>query len=167
MENRRDFLRRTFAVAGVAALPGVALAASPASPGDAPWWLVAPVTAGGEVGLGWHLARLFPPQEGAVTLNLLHVDGRVARVDLCLHDGRPRGPAHTEFIDFIVMDGGDGRAELDESLGRAVRRLAAFVVENEARDLGTLSRLQDHAERVALYPQVMAVASRRLAPGAA
>lgn len=167
MENRRAFLRRTFAVAGVAALPGAALAASASRAGDGPWWLVAPVGPGGEVGHGWHLARLFPPQEGAVTLNLLHVDGRTARVDLCLHDGHPRGPAHTEFIDFIVMDGGDGAAPMDESLGRAVRRLAAWVSENESQDLATLTRLQAHAERVEQHPLVMAVASRRLAPGTA
>lgn len=166
MENRRDFLRLTVfgvAAAGLGA-PRSATAASPASVGEAtapaaeaPAWLVHPLAPGDEVGLGWRLFRVAPAVAGAVTVHLVHDDGRAARVDLCLRDGAPRGPAHTEYVDFIVMDGGDGRARTDESLGRAVRRLAALVAENEQRDLALIAALEPHADRAWRHPEALAV----------
>jgi hypothetical protein len=169
--DRRAFLRLAAFGAVAAGLPGVAAAAegvSPvAGPGGGPWWLFSPLRPGGEVGLGWALARVFPAVEGAITVNLLHVDGRTARVDLSLRDGTAKGPASTDLVDFIVMDGGDGAAPMDESLGRAVRRLAALVGDNEGLDLDTLARLDPHADRVRAFPDAMGLAARRLSPGAA
>ena len=180
MEDRRDFLR--LAVFGLAttAVSGAAQAATPSSPttsapagvasdvsSDAPWWLVHPLRAGSELGLGWRVARLFPAVQGAVTLNLLHDDGRAARIDLSLREGAAKGPAASHYVDFIVMDGGNGSAPMDESLGRAVRRLAAIVAENEGAHLDRLAWLDPHAERVASHPASMALASSRLTPGAA
>lgn len=166
MSNRREFLRLTFGIGAAAVLPASAMAAAPYStPDGAPWWLVAPLEPGSDLGFGWRVARLFPAADGAVTLNLGNVDGRVARIDLCLHEGAPRGPAHSAFIDFIVMDGGDGARPMDEDLGRAVRRLAAVVAENEARDVGAVATLETHPERVARHRDAMALASRRLRPG--
>lgn len=172
MENRRAFLRlAAFGLAAVGA-PATALAASIPVPsgetpphGDAPWWLFAPLEAGNEVGFGWALAKVYAPVEGAVTVNLANRDGRVARVDLSLREGRAKGPASTELIDFIVMDGGDGASPMDEPLGRAVVRLAAIVSENEHADIATLSRLLPHADRVWRHAEAMEAAAARLAPG--
>lgn len=173
MKDRRDFLRLAAFGTVATGLPAVAQAAgvvAPSSedgPGGGPWWLFAPVRPGGEIGLGWHLVRVWPAVEGAITLNLVHTDGRAARVDLSLREGPPRGPASTDLVDFIVMDGGDGDAPMDEPLGRAVRRLAAIVAENEGTHLDSLTWLDPHAERVLAHPESMAVAARRLAPGVA
>lgn len=169
MEDRRAFLRlAAFGIAAASALPGVASAKSPTPAGpsalDGPWWLIAPLRPGAELGLGWRVARLFPATEGAVTLNLVHADGRAARIDLSLRDGAAKGPAATHYVDFIVMDGGDGDAPMDESLGRALRRLAAIVAENEERDLDALAALQPHDERAWRHAEAMAAASTRLAP---
>ncbi|MFZ5479997.1 MAG: hypothetical protein ACOZNI_24745 [Myxococcota bacterium] len=171
MDNRRAFLRMSvfgLATAGIG-LPSVARAASSASPaavaGEAPTWLVHPLAPGDEIGLGWRLARMYPPVDGAVTLNLLHEDGRAARVDLCLLEGEPKGPAHTTCIDFIVMDGGDGASPMDESLGRVVVRLAAIVGDNEGKHLDGLVELEAHADRVWRHADALAIASRKLSPG--
>ncbi len=169
MEDRRAFLRlAVFGLASTALASGVAEAKAP-SPADlstpeGPWWLLHPLRAGSELGLGWRVARLFPAVQGAVTLNLVHDDGRSARIDLSLREGPARGPAATPYVDFIVMDGGDGAAPMDESLGRALRRLAAIVAENEERDLDALAALQPHDERVWRHADALAVASTRMSP---
>lgn len=180
MEDRRAFLRlAAFGLASTTLGTGAAVAATssagPAlpsafaptasSPVEGPWWLVDPLRAGSSLGLGWHVARLFPAVQGAVTLNLLHESGRAARIDLSLREGAPRGPASSAYVDFIVMDGGDGQAPMDESLGRVVRRLAAIVAENEERDLDALAALQPHDERVWRHADALAQASTRLVPG--
>jgi hypothetical protein len=186
MTHRRDFLRlAVFGAAGASALPSVADARTTAAPGDAgralvdtgagdlpvqAGWLLAPLQLGSPLGLGWRLIRAFAPVDGAITVNLAHDDGRILRVDLCLLDGAPRGPASTELVDFIVMDGGDGKAPMDESVGRALRRLAAIVADNEARDfavVGTVAaEFQSHATRRSLHAGTMDRAAKRLAPGA-
>ncbi|MDP2311164.1 MAG: hypothetical protein Q8P18_34405 [Pseudomonadota bacterium] len=187
MEDRRAFLR--LAVFGLAssavgsaaavAAPGAPLLGAPvlgatgvsaglaAATGvhQSPWWLIQPLQAGSAIGLGWHVARLYPAVQGAVTLNLLHEDGRTARVDLSLRIGAPRGPASSAYIDFIVMDGGDGASPMDESLGRAVVRLAAIVSDNEERDLDSLAALEPHDERMWRHADALAQAATRLVPG--
>lgn len=167
MKDRREFLRLAAFSAAAASFPLAASAAPVDGPGGGPWWLFAPARPGQEIGLGWALARVFPAQDGAITVNLQHVDGRAARVDLSLRDGPARGPASTELVDFIVMDGGDGTTPMTEDLGRAVRRLAALVGDNEGQALDVLAAVDPHADRVRAFPEAMAVASRRLAPGAA
>jgi len=170
MEDRRAFLR--FAVFGLAAaaLPVGAAAAdlppasAPLPSPEGPWWLLHPLRPGSDLGLGWRIARAFPAVDGAVTLNLAHESGRAARVDLSLKDGAPKGPASTHYVDFIVMDGADGGAPMDESLGRALRRLAAIVAENEERDLGALAALEPHSERVWRHAAALSVAAQRLSP---
>ena len=161
MDTRRDFLRNAFFGLALVAVPGAALA------GELhPGFLFHPLGPGADLGLGWRLDRVFPPFEGAVTLNLAHTDGRVARVDVCLREGAPKGPASTELLDFIVMDGGDGAAPMDESLGRVLRRLAAVVADNEGADADRVAALTSHAQRVWAHPGSLAAASVRLAPGA-
>ena len=163
MEDRRAFLRAAlfgFAGAGLAASirPAEAAALPIRTPGEPPWWLLAPLRPGDELGLGWSVARLFPPTDGAVTAHLVKGD-RLVRVDLSLREGAPRGPAGSTYIDFIVMDGGDGGAPMDESLGRALRRLAAIVAENEGRGVDELAALLPHADRVWRHPEALARAS--------
>lgn len=173
MEDRRAFLRlAAFGLASTAVVGTAHAAAAPDAPlpadnsrDDGPWWLVHPLVPGAEIGLGWHVARVYPAVQGAVTINLAHDSGRVARVDLSLRDGAPKGPASTAYIDFIVMDGGDGAAPMDESLGRALRRLAAVVAENEERDLDALAALEPHAERVWRHADALASAATRMTPG--
>lgn len=161
MDNRRDFL--TSAIFGVAltVLPGVAFAGELLHPG----FLFHPLGPGADLGLGWKLEGVYPPTEGAITLTLSHHDGRRVRVDVCLRDGQARGPASTELLDFIVMDGGNGSAPMDESLGRVVRRLAAIAQENESADAQKVRALLPHVERVWAHPDSMAVASKQLTPG--
>jgi hypothetical protein len=169
MENRRDFLQRT--AFGLAAL-GVAGAAharvpevTPGPVGVDEHWLLAPLRVGDEIGLGWSLARVFPPAFGAVTLNLRHEGGRVARVDMSMRGTEARGPAASQLVEFIVMDGGDGKKEMAESLGRALKKLAAVVAANELRDIDSVAALMPHADRVLRHADVMAHAARRLEPG--
>jgi hypothetical protein len=171
MESRRAFLRMSvFGIAAASVAGGVAVSAgssgAPVAPiGSAPDWRFAPVRAGDEIGLGWSLVRIFPAVQGAVTLTLAHADGRAARVDVCLREGAPRGPASTENLDFIVMDGGDGAGRTDESLGRVVRRLAAMAARNEEQDVASLAALEPHADRVWRHADALAVAARQLEPG--
>lgn len=167
MENRRAFLQRTvFGIAAIgAAGPVRAELPEPAPAREPCHWLLAPLVEGDEIGLGWRLERVFPAALGAVTLNLAHADGRRARVDLSLREGEPRGPAHTHFIEFIVMDGADGAGPVDESLGRALRKLAAIVQDNEVRDVDGLAELRSHEERRLRHPVAMSQASIRLEPG--
>lgn len=185
MENRRAFLRLSaVGLAGTAAiLPTAASAAAlgapeggaaPAPAGATPEgaradWLFAPLAPGSDLGLGWRFARAFPVVDGGITVNLVHADGRAARVDVCALDGRRgKGPAQSELCDFIVMDGGDGKAPMDEPLARAVRRLAATVADNElahADAVAALLALEPHADRVWRHPEAMSAASRSLTPG--
>lgn len=154
MDNRREFLQRALFGAAVAAVPGAALATE-----LHPGFLFHPLGPGADLGLGWKLAAVYPPHEGAITLNLDHESGRTARVDVCLRAGTARGPASTALLDFIVMDGGDGASPMDEALGRVVRRLAVVAAGNEAADLDRLRELAPHAERVWAHPDSMARAS--------
>lgn len=161
MDSRRDFLRFAVFGAALAAAPRSALAAGALHPA----FLFHPLGPGADLGLGWRLERVFPPFEGAITLNLHHTDGSVARVDVCLREGAARGPAHTNLLDFIVMDGGDGTSPMNESLGRVVRRLASIAGENESLDVDQLAKLAPHAERVWNHATSMSAASIRLSPG--
>jgi hypothetical protein len=63
------------------------------------------------------------------------------------------------------MDGGNGAAPMDESLGRAVRRLAALVAENEDSNTDALAALEPHADRVWRHADALAQAATRLVPG--
>ena len=162
MNTRRSFVQYAFFGIAATATPGAALAGAALHPG----FLFHPLGPDAELGLGWRLQRVYPPTEGAITVTMAHTAGRQVRVDVCLRNGAPRGPASTELLDFIVMDGGDGGAEMDESLGRALRRLAAVAAENESSDYGRIRELSPHVDRVWAHPDAMAVASQRLVPGA-
>ena len=156
--KRRDLLKGLAVGATAASLP-VSLAAPELAhaaienPGNGPWWLLAPLQPGQEVAFGWHLGLFEAHDRGALILNVHNVDGRNARVHLCYHQGAPRGVGHTELLDFILMDGGDGASPTEESVGRVVRGLATVAAQNELREgaVEELARLMTHAERVERY----------------
>ena len=120
-----------------------------------PWWLLAPLAAGSSVGRGWSLDALSPVRDGAAVLSLSHRDGRLARLHICAHDGRPRGLAHTALFDLVLMDGGQGDRPTDESLGRVLLTLAHHLRRNELRSddqqVASVGGLLSHDQRVALY----------------
>ncbi len=144
---------RALRAEGRAAAGGATAARDPAA-GDGPWWLLSPLSRGDHLGHGWFVAHLGPVRRGAAVLTLQHRDGDLARVHLCNHDGAPRGLAHTELLDLVLMDGGAGDKPTDESLGRVLMGLAAVMRDNELADDGRLRQLADmqpHAERVDTY----------------
>ena len=101
------------------------------------------------IGLGWRLAALTNNDRGAWVVELLRGD-QLGRVHVCFHSGEPKGVGHTELLDLILMDGGDGRKDTDEHLGRVIRHMANIVRQNELREGADaeLARLLTHAERV-------------------
>ncbi|MCB9759233.1 MAG: hypothetical protein H6739_05295 [Alphaproteobacteria bacterium] len=149
--NRRELLRNMAIGAAVGATMGGSAVAALPTPIDAgPWELFNPLRPGVEAGLGWTLGALSELDRGAWVLNLHHADGRSARVHLCYHQGRPRGVGHSAYLDLILMDGGDGAKDTDESLGRVLRHLANVIRENESRPGADelIASLLTHGERV-------------------
>lgn len=158
--NRRDLLKSLAVGAAAGSLAGASLVGRPAlaaqaadAPPTGPWWLLSPYIPGQHVAFGWHLGLLEAAERGAVVLNLHQDSGDNARVHICYHAGSPRGVGHSELLDLIVMDGGDGSAVTQESLGRVVRHLGNVIARNELRpDAETeIARLMTHAERVEAF----------------
>ncbi len=124
------------------------------NPGSNPWWIVAPLDRGSGIGHGWHLHDISAPRLGAVILRLVHETLDPVQVHLCAHQGSPQGVVHSHFMDFIVMDGGQGDRQTEESLGRALMALAHTVATNELKaesDPQLLGGLLTHRERVARF----------------
>jgi hypothetical protein len=121
---------------------------APASPTlqSGPWELIAPYRAGAPLALGWRVADLSAVERGAVTLRLRHDGGAEAGVALCRNGGQPRGVAHTEQLDLILINGGHGDSPTDEDLGRVLVSLAELL---RGRDL---DGLMTHAERLRQLP---------------
>ena len=168
MQSRRDIIKNLGAGVATAAAAGggaVAVAQRPMNAtlaslaaaersGASPWWLLAPLQVGSAVGAGWRIAGLSAVTRGAAILELHHRDERSARVHVCVHDGKPRGLAHTNLFDLVLMDGGQGDERTPEGLGRALLGLAKRMRKNElgdAGDVGQLESLLTHTERVARY----------------
>lgn len=159
MNSRRDLLKTAGLGAAALALTGVSqresiTALAKGRDASAPWWLMAPLSAGSSIGGGWSLAALSPIQAGASILTLTHREGRQARVHLCARRAAPRGVAHTELLDLLLMDGRQGSGATEEGLGRALRSLAGRIRRNELAtgiELSELARLQPHDDRVAQY----------------
>ncbi|MBK9644792.1 MAG: hypothetical protein IPO67_06520 [Deltaproteobacteria bacterium] len=156
--NRRDMIKSVALGGALGAVSSQAIASTfkaeqavlpPIEAGEGPMWLLAPLKIGDEVGLGWRLAALTNNDRGAWVVELLRGD-QLGRVHVCFHSGEPKGVGHTELLDFILMDGGDGRKDTDEHLGRVIRHMANIVRQNELREGADaeLARLLTHAERV-------------------
>lgn len=156
MDTRRDLIKKlAVGAAAVTALPApraqAAAFVDALTAGSEPWWIVAPLHRASGIGHGWFLHSLTTPKRGAVVLQVVHDTLDPVSVHLCAHRGSPRGVAHSHFLDFVVMDGGQGDRRTEESLGRALTALAHTVAANELRaeaDPKLLGGLLTHGERV-------------------
>ncbi len=158
--SRRGILQG-LAIGTAAAATGVATTAHAApvqafalAHGTEPWWLLAPLGVGSRVANGWVIRSLSQVRKGASVLTLEHAELGPMEVHLCAHDGKPRGVAHSALIDLIAMDGGRGDRATEESLGRALLDISKRIRRNEVSedgDLGPLSRMLPHNERVDAY----------------
>jgi 2Fe-2S type ferredoxin len=137
-----------------------------------PWELLAPVGEGTVLGLGWALESLSPVRGGAATMVLRHDDLGSARVAIRRNGGAPLGVAHTDQLDFMLMNGGSGSAHTEESVGRVLIALADVLRSNANRGAhdDLIASLQPHAEkqtaagRAVASPGGAAPGARRVAP---
>lgn len=138
--------------------------AQPASGENAPpWALLSPFREGDALALGWHLESLGPIRSGATCLALRHAQHGVARVTVRRNDGAPLGVAHTEHLDFMLMNGGAGLSQTQDSIGRVLLFMAAKLDRNPPEEL--LEALTPHAE-AALPTAALAATDREGNPGA-
>lgn len=150
----RRGLAKLVGAASVVGTASVAQAATPApkvtpAAGPALWALIAPFKAGDELGFGWRIEALGLTERGSAQLVLVQGAGkRKARVDLCRRQGEPRGVAHTEALDLMLMNGAAGSMRSDEALGRALRAFAARL--ETSPQLQELASLTAHDEALAL-----------------
>ncbi len=98
-----------------------------AAPNGSPWALLAPFREGSPLALGWVLGSLSPVRVGAATLLLCHPEHGVARVSIRRNTGAAVGVAHTDQLDFILMNGGGGTAQTDGSIARILVAFAAAL----------------------------------------
>ena len=117
-----------------------------AAPGVPPWELLHPLQAGAVVSGGWHVAELSAVVGGSCVLTLANERGRTHRIHLCGNAGRPQGLVHTERVDLVVMNGGQGTADR-RGLAQAVAAVAHVIAANESR-AAVVSTLVPHAERL-------------------
>ena len=114
---------------------------------EPPWELLAPFTKGTPIGLGWVLDSLSPVRGGAASLALRHEEHGIVRVTIRRNDGAPLGVAHTDRLDFMLMNGGSGGTYTEESIGRVLIALAdALRRQNGAVRQDLIAALLPHAE---------------------
>ena len=121
---------------------------------EAPWWLLTPFQKGSSLGLGWSIGDLTRIKKGATILSLAHPEKGIARVHICVHNGNPHGVAHTDLLDFLLMDGGTGQTPTGESVGRALLGLVKNLKQKEEEIFSNskeFCKLQTHDERLKLY----------------
>jgi ferredoxin len=118
---------------------------------EPPWALLAPFTEGVGLGGGWILESLSPIRGGASTMVLRHERDGVARVSIRRNGGLPVGVAHTDHLDFLLMNGGGGTAETDDAIRRVLIDLVRTVRPqvNGGADTAALAALLPHSERPA------------------
>src|SRR6187455_508203 len=73
------------------------------------WGLLAPFGEGTALGLGWVLESVSPIAAGAASMALRHEQSGVARIAIRRNNGAPIGIAHTDQLDFLLMNGGGGQ----------------------------------------------------------
>ena len=162
MQSRRTVLKMLALGTSLFAAEAGATADAMSKPGDGvrlpdgpePWWLIFPLEKGSRLAKGWQIVRLSRVQRGASVLELVHHSGARARVHVCYRQGAAKGLAHSELFDLLLMDGGDGNQQTDESLGRVLKDIERRIRKNEVREdvnLRPLARMQTHDERVDAY----------------
>src|SRR5689334_3846517 len=73
---------------------------------EPPWELLTPFAEGLPIGLGWILDSLSPVRGGSASLALRHEEHGTAHVAIRRNSGAPLGIAHTDRLDFLLMNGG-------------------------------------------------------------
>ena len=128
--------------------PAEERSAEPDETVDPPWALLAPFGKGTRLPLDWSIESLSPIRGGAATLLLAHAERGRARIAIRRNAGAPLGIAHTDTLDFLLMNGGSGGSRTDESAGRVLIALArALDAQPAAPDaLPLLSALQPQSE---------------------
>lgn len=99
----------------------------------------------------WQITDLGPIQDGSSVLNLSHPEQESLRIHICLHAGSPKGFAHTELFDLIVIDHGRGVRKVPDDLAPALLQLAAAIQDNELANNSAFAHVADmmtHKERV-------------------
>ena len=153
MPTRREiFSAIGLGAAGVVVTPARAFKAESRTPIPAPWWLLDPLQAGSPLSDGWTICDLASIVDGATVLTIERGSEQL-RIHVCLHDGAPKGYAHTELFDLIVMDHGRGVRRVPRDLMPSLHRLSAVIRDNESTELSpqrftSLTRLMTHTDRV-------------------
>lgn len=161
--NRRDWLKAMAAGGAGAlfpfgnrasALAGEVLGLAELMDGPAPQWLLSPLGPGSRLSNGWSIEGLSPVRRGAAVLTLRSDGGEEARVHLCRRGAKPRGIAQSHHLDFVLMNGSDGKTPSDEGLGVVLLSIAKRVARNEQRAskmLASLDAMEPHDQRVRRY----------------
>ena len=154
MHSRRSVLR-TFSVATAAvAAPRVHASQASKHAHAPPWWLLHPLSEGDELDCGWTLDQLGPIVDGSSVVELTHPRQDPLRIHLCLHEGSPKGFAHTELFDLIVIDHGRGIRPVPEDLVPVLQKLEKAIQDNELASHSSFDHIADmmtHKERVAAF----------------
>ena len=151
MPSRRSILRTLSVAPAMVASPTIHAGPSGGLAHDPPWWLVKPLEQGSLLGEKWRLDEVGPIFEGAAILQLSHPSQGELRIHLCLHEGRPKGYAHTELFDLIVIDHGKGVRRVPSDLAPVLTKLADTIQENELTNnsaFGDVADMMTHTERV-------------------
>ncbi len=104
--------------------------------------LIEPFEIGSSIGFGWAISAVLGPNDGSLVLDLAHTGGRTARVRAYRNGGKPRGLAHSEHLDLMLVTSTPGRrTPTDEYLGRAIWTLASNITSRVApRQLALFAR---------------------------
>jgi len=163
MKTRRDLLKKMGAgvaigtAGGYSALQLTSFLQPQQKPSSPNWLFGEGFESGGDY--SWSVDNMSPIERGACIMTLQSKSGESARVHICSHDGQPMGVAHSAFLDFVLMDGGDGQQPTNEELGCKILNLARHVLLNELKmsdsDLnqidGALAQLETHSSRLEQY----------------
>ena len=109
---------------------------------------------GTDLGSKWSIASLGPIVDGAAVIILSHPHQEDVRIHLCLHEGKPKGYAHTDLFDLIVIDHGHGIRTVPDDLAPALLKLGRAIQDNELANDSSFDQIADmmtHKERVAAF----------------
>jgi len=133
-------------------------------PHEPPWSLLQPYTEGSEIADGWALDSLSPIRSGAATILLRHPTDGTARVSIRRHDGTPLGVAHTDNLDFLLMNGGSGSAPSEGSVVHALTALTTTLGQRGPADAALVTRLQPATASPAPGRAAASQSPRRIGP---